>query len=125
MGMSEFAAMLRSAQADLRALEHMPDAYAFDEQIFGFHAQQACEKALKAWLMLLGCKPPHVHDLRILLQLLEDRGVVLDDALEIAALTQYAVRWRYGEAPADFLVRPDAVALCSRLVLRVAGLVQN
>jgi HEPN domain-containing protein len=58
MGMSEFAAMLRSAQADLRAIEHMPDAYAFDEQVFGFHAQQACEKALKAWLMHLGCKPP-------------------------------------------------------------------
>ena len=59
------------------------------------------------------------------LQLLEDRGVVLDDALDIAGLTQYAVRWRYGEAPADFLVRPDAVALCSRLVLRVAGLAKS
>ncbi len=54
---SEFATLLRSAQADLRAIQHMPDAYAFDEQVFGFHAQQACEKALKAWLLHLGCSP--------------------------------------------------------------------
>lgn len=106
----------------MRAIEHMPDAYAFDEQVFGFHAQQACEKALKAWLMHLGCKPPHVHDLRTLLQLLGDRGIVLAEALDIADLTQYAVRWRYGEAPADFLARPDTVALCARLMARVEAL---
>lgn len=122
MGASEFAALLRSAQADLRAIEHMPDAYAFDEQVFGFHAQQACEKALKAWLLRLGCKPPFVHDLRVLLQLLQDRGVVVSDALEIAELTAYAVQWRYGESPADLLVRPETVALCGRLVAQVAAL---
>ena len=119
---SEFATLLRSAQADLRAIQHMPDAYAFDEQVFGFHAQQACEKALKAWLLHLGCSPPHVHDLRSLLQLPEERGMVLAEALDIAELTQYAVRWRYGESPPGFLVRPDTVALCGRLVERVAVL---
>lgn len=123
MATSEFATMLRSAQADLRAVEHMPDAFAFDEQVFGFHAQQACEKALKAWLLHLGCKPPFVHDLRTLMQLLEDRGVVLDEALDIAELTQYAVQWRYGEVPPDLLNRAQTVALCGRLVARVAALV--
>ena len=42
--------LLNRANADLTALRNMSDVGIFDEGIFGFHAQQAVEKALKAWL---------------------------------------------------------------------------
>jgi HEPN domain-containing protein len=40
--------ILEVARRDLRALRAMNDAESFPDEIFGFHAQQAVEKALKA-----------------------------------------------------------------------------
>jgi HEPN domain-containing protein len=53
--------LLAAAQKDLRALRGMTDADTFADEIFGFHAQQAVEKALKAWLALLGEEYPRTH----------------------------------------------------------------
>ena len=51
----EHAKMLvRLANADLKALSVMLDANTFEESVFGFHAQQAVEKSLKAWIEYLG-----------------------------------------------------------------------
>ena len=44
---------LRIAQRDLRAANGMVDATLFYEEHWGFQIQQATEKALKAWLLLL------------------------------------------------------------------------
>lgn len=44
--------MLNMAGKDLKALQNMLDMNAFANEIFGVHAQQAVEKALKAWLSL-------------------------------------------------------------------------
>jgi HEPN domain-containing protein len=49
--------MLALAQRDFRALRGMLDANIFVTEIFGFHAQQVVEKALKSWLSLLRCTP--------------------------------------------------------------------
>ncbi|WP_295441237.1 HEPN domain-containing protein [uncultured Thiodictyon sp.] len=46
--------LLRRARANLKALRHMGDEDCFDDNIYGFHAQQAAEKSLKAWLACLG-----------------------------------------------------------------------
>ena len=40
--------MLVMARKDLKAIEGMEDAETFSDEIFGFHAQQTVEKALKA-----------------------------------------------------------------------------
>lgn len=40
--------ILAVAHRDLQALTNMLDAEAFPAEIFGFHAQQAVEKTLKA-----------------------------------------------------------------------------
>ena len=40
--------MLQMAQKDLHAIKAMKDPEKFENEIFGFHAQQAIEKALKA-----------------------------------------------------------------------------
>ena len=64
-------ALLSQARKDLRALAAMLDRDAFAEEIFGFHAQQAVEKSLKAWLSFLGLTYPRTHDLGALLELAE------------------------------------------------------
>ena len=40
--------LVHLAQRDLNALIGMPESPLFADEIFGFHAQQAIEKALKA-----------------------------------------------------------------------------
>ena len=37
--------LLAAAESDMKALAHMLDPNGFDDRIFGFHAQQADEKA--------------------------------------------------------------------------------
>ena len=46
----------------------------FRQEIFGFHAQQAVEKALKAWVSFIGVEYPRIHDLEELLKLLEEHA---------------------------------------------------
>ena len=46
--------ILKMAGKDLRALQIMLDPESVDVEIFGFHAQQAVEKSLKAWITALG-----------------------------------------------------------------------
>jgi HEPN domain-containing protein len=46
--------LLRVARRDYRALCGMEDPAVFSNEVFGFHVQQAVEKALKAWLCCLG-----------------------------------------------------------------------
>lgn len=120
MGKSEFGTMLRAAESDLKALRNMPDRFAFDERIFGFHAQQACEKALKAWLLHLGHAPPFIHDLRELIALLASQGVTVTEAADIAPFTIYAAQTRYGDEPTNLIDRLATVALCERLFNDVA-----
>jgi len=44
--------LLTMAGKDLDAIERMKNSAGFAEEVFGLHAQQAVEKALKAWLCL-------------------------------------------------------------------------
>jgi len=71
--------------------------------ILGFHAQQAVEKALNAWLSFLGLPYPRIHHLKNLFDLVEEQdpaGVLPFRALE--RLTPFAVQFRYDDLdPAD------------------------
>ncbi len=40
----------------------MTDPEVFADEVFGFQAQQAAEKTLKAWLTVLGLEYPRRHD---------------------------------------------------------------
>lgn len=64
-----------TARSDLKALENMLCPASFDDRIFGFHAQQAVEKALKAWLSSMQIPFPFTHDLSLLLNKLDEQGV--------------------------------------------------
>ena len=55
MSVPETAVMMQTmAGKDLAALRGMQDSTLFADEIFGFHAQQAIEKSLKAWITIAG-----------------------------------------------------------------------
>lgn len=103
MGNSEVArVMLRKAHDDLVALGGMLDQQIFSNDIFGFHCQQAVEKAAKAVLLHLGAEPPFHHDLRVFLGDLEAAGSFPAGTWrDLLDLTPYAARWRYAEHDDD------------------------
>jgi HEPN domain-containing protein len=93
-------------EAVLAELLHNPK---FDDETVGFHAQQAVEKLLKAWLAHLGVDYPKVHNLESLLDLLEASGQRLPVALaDLEHLTPFATVWRYEDLPLSTSFDRDA-----------------
>lgn len=46
--------MLSMAAKDIKAMRALADPNLVDDEVFGFHAQQAVEKSLKAWIIWQG-----------------------------------------------------------------------
>ena len=113
--------MYRAAKRDLLTLRSLTAAAPIES--FGFHVQQAVEKAFKAWLALLDEEYPLTHSLETLLNLLADRGAAVESFRDLVVYTPYAVEFRYegvgaGAEPID---REDAIALVDALLKQVAG----
>lgn len=88
------------AERDCRALRGMEDPEIFSAEIFGFHVQQAVEKALKAWLCSVGAPFPRIHDLDELGAILEEAGQKIPEFLhELLEFTDFAVAFRYEAFP--------------------------
>lgn len=119
--------MLSLARGDLSALRGMNDSSVFNEAIFGFHAQQAVEKCLKAWLSLVGVAYPKVHELEELFALLDEHGASVPDGFrELQRLTDYAVLLRYEASgvPRGSLDRPAIVGQAEEIVEHVEKLLR-
>jgi len=107
MSVSNEALMLLSmAGKDIDLLRYIVSSDPIADEIFGFHAQQAVEKSLKAWIHIAGGKFDRIHDLRILLIVLQDLGVDVEPYREFVPLNSFAVQFRYEamedeEAPVD------------------------
>jgi len=114
--------LLVLAGKDLKALRHMLDVDAFDDEVFGFHAQQAIEKALKAWLALRNTDYPRTHDLSMLLGLLQEKGEDISGYFDLIEYNAFAVQFRYEafEGEDEPLDRAAAVGRIARLVDSVA-----
>lgn len=90
--------MLARAEDDLLAARNMLDSECFTDRVFGFHAQQAVEKLLKAWLWARDCEPPLTHNLSTLVKLLIDSGLESAQPFRrLCDLTDYAVIYRYSQ----------------------------
>ncbi|HEX6900442.1 MAG TPA: HEPN domain-containing protein [Thermoanaerobaculia bacterium] len=87
--------LLVLARRDLRAAELLRDQPEVGDGIIGFHAQQAAEKALKAWLMILGIDFPRTHDLSLLIHKLDEGGVEVTSLWALLDLNPFAVQLRY------------------------------
>ena len=111
--------MYRAAERDVLTLRSMTAGAPVES--FGFHVQQAAEKALKAWLALLGEKYPLTHSIETLLDLLTGRGADVEPFRDLVEYTPYAVEFRYvGVDPdAEQINREGALALVQALHERV------
>jgi len=88
-------ALLEMARKDARALSGMQDREVFADEIFGFHAQQAVEKALKAWCAHRSITYPLTHDLSELLSLLREDGCTVEAFNDLLRFNAFAVLFRY------------------------------
>jgi len=106
--------LLRKAAADIVLLEAAAQPPQFSDEIFGFHCQQAVEKACKAALAAHGIVPRRTHDLQELHDLLGEKHVAVPLELgQVTGLTVYAAEFRYSDAAMDQdpLDRPAMLAL--------------
>ena len=92
---------LDRAHKDLRAAAVLLKEASDDYESVGFHAQQAAEKFLKAYLVRHQIEFPKTHNITVLRQLVAQVDQALADRLAPAdALTPYGVEFRYpGDIP--------------------------
>jgi HEPN domain-containing protein len=91
--------LLAAAHKDFLALTGMSDPSIFADEVFGFHAHQTAEKALKAWISLTGGEYPRTHDLSLLLNRLESLGQNVAHLYELIEYNPFAVQYRYEAFP--------------------------
>ena len=112
--------LLAAADRDIEILQLMYDSTGGSDEIFGFHAQQAAEKSLKAWLAFLGEVYPLTHDLDDLLDRLSKRDVDVGKYGELTAYSAFAVQFRYEEMTEGISIdRERALHLVSALLQQV------
>ncbi len=118
--------LLFSAERDLKAIKAMADPNTFADEVFGFHAQQAIEKTLKAWIALLGQDYPFVHDVDALLNRLEKLGCDVGALRGLVELNAFAVQFRYEafESQDEPLDRPAVVSTADALFQKVCLLLR-
>jgi HEPN domain-containing protein len=117
--------LLVMARKDLKAIRAMADNPEFDDEIFGFHAQQAIEKALKAWMVLLDLEYPLKHNLITLLGMIDNRGIDVSEFRGLAKYTAFGVQFRYeqSEPVGASLDRAEAIREAAEIVEHVERLI--
>ena len=119
--LDEARRMPRIARREAKALGAMSDSEVFEVELFGFEARQAVEKALKAWLALIGVEYPFIHDLETLFALLEQQGQIIADRFRnLEDLTVFAIQFRYAAFP-DTAEQPDR----DKLIRQVSSLLAH
>jgi len=113
------------ARKDFQAMRALAAPEVAGIETFGFHAQQAVEKALKAWLAAKGVLYPRIHDLDRLLDLLREEGAAVPlefDALGV--LSDFGVAFRYEayEEPDEPFDRARMIGQVERLLDHLAQL---
>lgn len=96
------ALLLAKAAQDEYVLDRLLSDTDAPTEVFGFHAQQAAEKLLKAVLSHAGIEYPRTHQLAELLDLATDNHIALPpDSEELRYLSPYAVEFRYDVLPGE------------------------
>lgn len=121
---NEATVLMIMASKDIELLRHTVASDLIADEIFGFHAQQAVEKSLKAWITVAGGTYDRIHDLRRLLIVLHDLGLDIEQFRELIPLNSFAVQFRYEameeeDAPLD---RADTLCKVEALYKHVQSL---
>ena len=115
--LEEAQRMLRLARRDQIACAALLRVEGLELAVACFHAQQATEKALKAVMCLRGIEYQRTHDLEELAGKLTDAAVAIPVGQdELAALTPYAVQFRYDEEVVNLISGQEAEALVARVL---------
>jgi HEPN domain-containing protein len=124
--LEEAGRFLKSARSDLRALQALVADPAQENDVIGFHAQQAVEKSLKAVIVTLSVEVPYTHDLSFLLDVLVECAVSVPESVaESDWLTPWAVAMRYGAATAASLDRAAALDVARAAVAWANGITEG
>lgn len=106
---------LRLANTDLIGSKALLELGENFYALLAFHAQQAAEKSLKAYLVFNSIRVPKTHDLSDLLALIELKNLDFARSLkQTTILTDYAVAYRYPDATKEQLTKStvlEAIAL--------------
>ena len=103
---------LTLADRDIRAFRKLSADPEIDDEIVGFHAQQAVEKCLKAVLAKHCVELRKTHDLQLLLDLLAQNNLLSPPLREgIDALGPFAAELRYDFMETEPLEREQARAV--------------
>ena len=118
---------MRKAEGDCRAAEHLLALEQQDYFTAAFHAQQAAEKLLKAFLVRHQVPFGKTHDIQELVDLAATRDASLKRELASAeALTPFGVEFRYpGDQVADLQTAEQAVEEARRVRAAVLARLQN
>jgi len=109
--------LLRKAGQDEALLDEVLASETVNDEVIGFHCQQAAEKILKALLSDLGVRFRKTHNIRSLMKLIADSGCPLP--AEFAGLeefTPFAVAYRYEDYEADSPLDRDQARLKLRML---------
>lgn len=103
---------LQKASEDESVLNKLILDYDVSDSIWGFHAEQAIEKYLKAVLICLGVEFPRTHDLVFLYDLLNDHKSTPPVQVEdIEGLTSFGVTFRYEFTCVDSVDRQKVILI--------------
>lgn len=120
--LNEAEVLLGAANRDLNALLGMLQVEKlFSDEIFGQHVQQAVEKALKAWLVILGETYPRTHNLGTLCHHLEKLDCAVADYWSLTDFTPFSSQFRYEALIGDKepIDRGDTIAQIQKLYSEV------
>lgn len=119
-------AFLEKGREDEVLLDRIVSDSGIADSLFGFHAQQAVEKYLKAVLAIDQERPQRTHDLGVLADQCLQAGHALPDELEgIVDLSRYAVQERYPIAPTPPVDRSAALDLVVRVRAWAEGVIAS
>jgi len=119
--------LLQMARKDHQAITNMLDRESFSEEVFGFHAQQSIEKALKAWISAKGLTYPKSHDVSALTRILTDHGEDITKFPNLEDYTIYAVQYRYEayDESEEQLDRQEVIDATRTLIDHVQGVLES
>ena len=121
--------LLHKAKGDEFTVEKLIPDPASQDEIIGFHAQQAVEKLLKAVLAHHALPYPRIHDLTELVDLLRENRISFPENLEeIDRLTPFATVFRYADLavePPHSFDRAWALDIVRRVRAWVEGVVEG
>ena len=109
-------ALLAAGLRDRLTLRLLRESGEAPEEAIGFHAQQACEKFLKAVLVMHGLIFERTHDLAILFSLCGTHRIQVPAARDdLRLLNNFAVRFRYEACTVPLIDESETATLVETL----------